>query len=190
MGESWLTQYQNPACVRFYWSDCTSRYYHSDLARQESRTDERALQSWLTRAAEADKDCLDVLKSKGLRKRGGPSIGSGDIRARRERAAGAGTQLDDETTEDLRQERGAGTKAGIGASTGAGTRAGTREGIRAGTRVSTRAHTERGDKRKEDLGRGDERDPTGVRNFASRSFLLAARLFFFFTTSSSESVTT
>ena len=130
----------------------------------------------------SDKNCFNVLRNEGSRRRGRPSTGSGNIRAWREIAAGAGTWPDDKITEDPGREKGAGT--------GAGTRAGIRADIRAGIRVGIRAGTEWGNKGKKDLGQRDEGDPTGAQSFASRSFLLAAYLFFFFTTSFSEFVTT
>ena len=101
----------------------------------------------------SDKDRLNILRGEGARKRGGPSTGSGNIRAgipRQEIAAGAGIQPNDKITEDLEQEKG----AGIGAGTRAGKRAGTVVGIRAGIETST----EQGDERREDLGQRNKGD--------------------------------
>ena len=138
----------------------------------------------------SNKNCLNVLRGEGLKKRGGLSIGSGNIKTQRETAAKAGTQLDNETTENPGRERRAGIGAGIGAGIKAGTKASIRVGIGANTRAGTGAGTKRGNKTREDSKRGDKRDPIGIQSFVSHSFFLATHLFFFFTTSSSESVTT
>ena len=129
----------------------------------------------------SDKNCLNVLRGEGLRRRGGLSTGSDNIRARIPRweiAAGAGTRLDNETTEDPEQKK----RAGIGA--------GTKIGIRVGTRVGIGARIKQNNEKKEDLGWGNKEDPTRVQSFASYSFFLATHLFFFFTISSLKSMTT
>ena len=145
----------------------------------------------------SDKDYLNVLRGKDLRRRDGPSIlESGNKKTKilwqETRAwqgekkaadlAGVGIRQDGKVAEDLRWE----TRADIQQEnkTVGDPKRETKVGIGVGIRAVIGMVTEQGNKTGEDSRRGKKGDPTRAQSFASRFFFLAAGLFFFFTTSS------